>query len=104
KCAPAKIRFSFRALNAIEKRRKVDQLCARLHEIEVENLLASHGRRIRPSSASHKRIYAGLLKQASQPMKNPRRAIEPPPERVEQTHPRREQRDANEQHENIPQP
>src|SRR5688572_12604235 len=92
KGTPTKIRFSLGALDTIEEGREVDQLGARLHEIEVENLLASHGQRIRFSSASHKRIYAGPSKHPGQPMKHPCRAMEPPPKRVEHADPRRQQR------------
>ncbi len=45
-CVPGENPVRLRAFHAIEKRREVDQLRARLHEIEVENLLASHAARL----------------------------------------------------------
>ena len=43
KCLEPKIRLAFRAIHTIEKRRDVDELRARVHEVEIEDLLAGHG-------------------------------------------------------------
>src|SRR6266853_2289353 len=54
KCGEAEIRFALPSIDAIEKRRDVDQLRARVHEVEIEELLAGHGFKIKLEIRSSK--------------------------------------------------
>ena len=44
KSVQAEVRLAFAAIDAIEEGRDVDQLRPRIHEVKVEDLLASHGK------------------------------------------------------------
>jgi hypothetical protein len=49
------IRFTFTTLYTIKKRRDVDQLRPRLHEIKIQRLVSCHAVRIRAEGTLHKR-------------------------------------------------